>query len=202
MASRANPLWGQAIARLTARLTCLTILAVIGCGKDRAAAAADKEPASPVGLAPASASPPVAAPAPPGQASIEKASVENSTAKEAGAAKVSEASFDLEILPRGPYRAGQKGVAEIVLSAKPPYKVNHEYPYKFKVKASPEVTFASEVVTRDKVKLEQKRALMSVEFTAQSAGSRRVSGEFAFSVCTEERCMIEKRELSLQVEVQ
>jgi hypothetical protein len=57
-------------------------------------------------------------------------------------------------------------------------------------------------VTRDKVKLEQKRALMSVEFTAQSAGSRRVSGEFAFSVCTEERCMIEKRELSLQVEVQ
>jgi hypothetical protein len=42
---------------------------------------------------------------------------------------------------------------------------------------------------------------MRVPFTPDGAGQRTVSGQFAFSVCTDETCLMEKRDLSLVVDV-
>ena len=42
---------------------------------------------------------------------------------------------------------------------------------------------------------------MTVKLTPQSAGQQRVSGRFYFSVCTEEKCLIERRSLALDIQV-
>jgi hypothetical protein len=87
-----------------------------------------------------------------------------------------------------------------VLDAKEPFHVNEKYPYKFKLKETSGLTFPAPLVGKEGVNLEKARATMRVPFTAQSAGRHTLSGQFAFSVCTDDKCLIEKRELSLLVD--
>lgn len=119
----------------------------------------------------------------------------------AGQARYDESKFDLTAQPSGAYSSGQEGALEIVLNAKPPFHANQQYPYKFKAKEAPGVKFAQPVLGKDAAKLEAQRVTMRVPFTPDGAGKRTVSGQFAFSVCTEETCLMEKRDLSLVVDV-
>jgi hypothetical protein len=119
----------------------------------------------------------------------------------AGSSRYDEAKFDLTAQPSGAYAAGQEGAVEIVLNAKPPFHANQQYPYKFKAKEAAGVKFAQPVLGKDAAKLEAQRVTMRVPFTPDGAGKRTVSGQFAFSVCTEETCLMEKRDLSLVVDV-
>ena len=80
-------------------------------------------------------------------------------------------------------------------------EINQQYPYKFKAKEAAGVKFAQPVVGKDAAKIEQQRVTMRVPFVPDAAGQRTVSGQFAFSVCTEETCLIEKRDLALVVDV-
>lgn len=114
---------------------------------------------------------------------------------------VREASFALSIKPAGAYMAGQKGEAMIELLSLGAYKVNDKYPYKFKIKQADGLKLDSNVIEKDNVKLEKKRAVMSVPFTPESAGKKTLAGQFAFSVCTDDRCLIEKRDLKLAFDV-
>lgn len=114
--------------------------------------------------------------------------------------KYSEAGFDLVLQPKGAYSTGQAGEAEIVLNAKPPFHVNDKYPYKFKIKEAPGLKFANLVVAKDSVKLEPARATVPVAFTPESAGKHTLAGQLSFSVCTDDKCMIEKRDLSLDID--
>jgi hypothetical protein len=114
--------------------------------------------------------------------------------------KYSEANFDLTLAPKGSYASGQAGEAEIVLAAKAPFHVNQNYPYKFKLKEAAGLKFANLVVTKEAVKLEPARATLPVAFTPESAGKHTVAGQLSFSVCTDDKCMIEKRELALQID--
>ena len=118
----------------------------------------------------------------------------------AASSKVSEANFDLSIEPKGEFKSGQAGTVEIVLLAKGPFKVNDKYPYKFKVKEGAGVKYPGPVI-KDGVKLEKTRAVLPVPFTPESAGKKEIAGRFDFSVCTPERCLIEKRELTLAINV-
>lgn len=120
---------------------------------------------------------------------------------ESASDKYSEATFDLSILPLGAYKAGQSATLEIVLSSKDPYHVNEKYPYKFKLGKADGVKFEKPVVTADALKLEKKRAVMTVAFTPEASGKKRIAGQFSFSVCSEDKCLIEKRDLSLVVDV-
>ena len=116
------------------------------------------------------------------------------------ASKYSEAGFDLVLQPKGTYASGQAGEAEIVLNAKAPFHVNDKYPYKFKLKEAPGLKFANRVVAKDAVKLEPTRATVPVPFTPESAGKHTVAGQLSFSVCTDDKCMIEKRDLALEID--
>ena len=87
-------------------------------------------------------------------------------------------------------------------SCKSPFKVNQEYPYSFSLKETAGLKYASMKLTQDAVKLELKRATMTVPFTPSEAGQRTISGTFKFSVCTEEQCLIKKEELALAVTVE
>jgi len=134
----------------------------------------------------APAEPPSAAPAP---------------AAQAATSRVSESQFEVSIAPKGDYQAGKEGTVEVVLDAKAPFHVNDQYPIKFKAKEAAGVKFPQAVVGKDKAKVENMRATMPVAFVPDAAGKRTVAGQFLFSVCTDENCLMEKRDLSLVVEV-
>lgn len=144
--------------------------------------------------------PPHAAPTTPEAAAAEAAPPTPEAATPA-ASKYSEAGFDLVIQPKGgAYATGQAGEAEILLSAKAPFHVNDKYPYKFKLKEAPGIKYANLVVAKDAVKLEHTKATVPVAFTPESAGKHTVAGTLSFSVCTDDKCMIEKRDLALDIE--
>jgi hypothetical protein len=122
-------------------------------------------------------------------------------ADELASAKISDAKFDLEIKPKGSYSVGKPGNLEIVLSAKGPYHCNDKYPYKFKLEDSAGVKFANKVVKKDAVKLEHTKATMTVAFTPETAGGKTIAGQFHFSLCSEDKCLIEKRKLAVDIKV-
>src|SRR5688572_24580332 len=54
---------------------------------------------------------------------------EEAASPSAGQAKFSDPNFELVLAPKGDYKAGQAGEAEILLTAKQPFHVNDKYPY-------------------------------------------------------------------------
>jgi hypothetical protein len=160
-------------------------------GEDARAPTAEAVPAAP-GTPAVTTTPP--APGSPSAAALAEPAA-------AGLSHYDEAKFALVAQPSGAYAAGQEGSVEIVLDAKPPFHANQQYPYKFKAKEGAGVKFAQPVVGKDAAKVEQQRVTMRVPFVPDGAGQRTVSGQFAFSVCTEETCLMEKRDLALVVDV-
>jgi len=118
-----------------------------------------------------------------------------------GKAEYHEEAFDLTMRPSGALTAGAPGSVEIQLLARGGYHCNDKYPYKFKVGESSGVKFRAPVFTLDAVTLEEKRATMKLELTPETKGEQTVRGVFAFSVCTAERCLVEKRELEIKIPV-
>jgi len=180
------------------RTALVSGLALLGClcalsackNQPPPAAEASAEPAPP---APAAAS---AAAAP---ATAEPAAAPVAAAA-AAASKYSEAPFDVEIQAKGAYASGQAGTAEIVVTAKPPFHANDKYPYKFKLNETPGVKYANLVVDKDAVKVEKTRATVSVPLTPEKAGKHTVSGKLFFSVCNDDQCLVEKRDLALEID--
>ncbi|HEX3851613.1 MAG TPA: hypothetical protein VHW01_11645 [Polyangiaceae bacterium] len=176
------------MARLLSFSSCVVVLCVsVSACKNQAPPAAEATAAAPAPAAPSAADP---APAAADSAAAPAAAADS---------KYSEAGFDLVLQPKGDYASGQAAEADVVLSAKPPYHVNDKYPYKFKLKEAPGLTFANMIVTKDLVKFETARATVPVAFTP-SAGKHTLSGQLSFSVCTDDKCMIEKRDLALEIE--
>ncbi|HET9933033.1 MAG TPA: hypothetical protein VFQ35_20160 [Polyangiaceae bacterium] len=170
--------------------------AVLACNKDRPASV--EAPTS--GGVPSATPEPVAAAPAAAQASAAEPAAAAPSEPSAASARVDEANFSISITPSGAYAAGKPAEAQIVLDAKPPFHVNDKYPYKFKLKDAAGLTFANPVVGKDNVKLETQRATMTVPFTVKDPGKHTLAGQFSFSVCTEDKCLMEKRDLALSLE--
>ncbi|HMR05678.1 MAG TPA: hypothetical protein PKA88_07860 [Polyangiaceae bacterium] len=165
-------------APTTGTLVALTLLSACvwtGCSKER--------PAEPQGSQ-AAAEPKAAAPEAKPQA------------------RYDEATFALELTAAGTYKAGEAGEVTVVLTAKEPFKCNDKYPYKLKLDENEGVKLERAVLTKDAIALEKQKAVMTVPITPSAPGARRVSGEFSFSVCSDDKCLIEKRKLALDVSVE
>ncbi len=119
----------------------------------------------------------------------------------AGQATYREEAFEVSIASPGEAKVGEAAEAIITLQAKAPYKVNEEYPIKLKLGAGAGLTFPAPVVGKEKATVEVEKAVMKVPFTPSAAGEHTLGGTFSFSVCTDERCLIEKRELAVQITV-
>jgi hypothetical protein len=183
------------VLRLVLPLAAATVLST-ACKREAPPAGEDaRAPTSQGTLAPAE--PPAAASSTSPAAAAAPAPADSA----AGSSRYDEAKFALVAQAAGAYAPGKEGAIEIVLDAKPPFHANQQYPYKFKAKEAAGVKFAQPVVGKDAAKLEPQRVTMRVPFTPDGAGQRTVSGQFAFSVCTEETCLMEKRDLSLVVDV-
>ena len=129
-------------------------------------------------------------------------------APEAPARKVSTVSgtsaagegFSLFISAKSPVKSGESGAASVVLSAKEPYKCNEKYPYKLVLDApSGGISYPSQTVRG--MSVGEKTSSMSVPFSATAPGPATIAGQLHFSICTADKCLIEKRRLSVTVQV-
>jgi hypothetical protein len=175
---------------------CLALVLGTACSKETPPAA--EEPKAPTVAQGAS---PVAAAIPPASTgeTVPVGASAPAAAEPAAQAKFTEENFEVSIQPKGSYKKGQPGEAEIVLLAKGAFHVNDKYPYKFKLKEGGALKFPAPVVGKEQVKLEEKRATMLVGFTPDAPGKHVLAGQFLFSVCTDDKCLIEKRDLALDV---
>lgn len=113
---------------------------------------------------------------------------------------VTEEPFSIWLQAASPIAAGAPATVEAVLLAKPPYHCNAEYPHKFKLGAAPAGLSYPEATVKG-MKVTAERSVLSIPVQAQTPGKATVSGTLSFSVCTEERCLVEKRDLALNLEV-
>ena len=180
-------------------LRCLSVvlagsLFVVACNKETPPAA--EEPRSASNAATPQAAPPVA------DAASAAAAPAAAEVPATGAAKFTDAAFEVTLEPKGAAKAGQASALEVTLLAKAPYHVNDKYPIKLKLKETPGVKFDNLVVSKEAAKVEAMKAVMPVSFTPDGAGKRTVAGQFAFSVCTDDKCLMEKRDLLVELNVE
>ncbi len=110
-----------------------------------------------------------------------------------------ESSFSLSIAPKAAVDKGQSGELLVVLTAKAPFHVNQEYPHRFKVTATRGLTTPSSAIQRDPAKVTPPRLELVVPVTLGQNGPFGLDGEMSFSLCTEEKCLMEKRQLTVAV---
>lgn len=160
-----------------------------------------KYEARPEGAAPAPSPAPAVATTPPARAAGgTKSPAPTSQGEPALGAVVSDDAFSTWLQAPAPAAVGATSYVEAVLVAKAPYHCNAEYPHKFKLGApSPGVSYPEETVRGMQVAPE--RSVLRIPLEAANAGLAKVSGTLSFSVCTEERCLVEKRELTLDLQV-
>ena len=112
-------------------------------------------------------------------------------------------AFAAEIKPTGAYKAGKEGFVEVTLVPKGAYKINKQYPYKFKLPETPAegLSFPTPVLKKDAFAIEDKKASVKIPFVAAKPGKAKVGGTFSLSVCSDANCLMEKVELEVEVDV-
>jgi hypothetical protein len=119
----------------------------------------------------------------------------------APAAKVETEYYKIEIRPKGSYSKDAEGTVEISLETKADYHINEQYPYKFTPKSGVDGVTYKGPVGREGGKFEQTKATITVPFTPTKAGKLPVGGRLSLSVCSDKNCLMDKVELSLDIDV-
>lgn len=91
--------------------------------------------------------------------------------------------------------AGTTATGQLVLTPKAPFKCNLEYPYKLKV-AAPGVPLAKAEVTTPDMNVDATQVVIPVQYTVP-AQQQEIDAQLAFSVCTDDKCLIERAQLKL-----
>lgn len=116
--------------------------------------------------------------------------------------RIEDAAFRIELTATGPLRPGVAGAAEIVIEPRGDYHSNAEYPYRFRPGASAGFSYAAAEFSGAAVTVTPARTTIRVELTPATKGRATLRGQLSFSVCSEARCLVDKRELALPVEVE
>lgn len=103
--------------------------------------------------------------------------------------------------PVGEYKKDAEGVIEVVLETKGDFHTNEQYPYKFVPKESEGVKFSKEKFGRDDGSFEATKAVIKVAFTPNKSGQVSVGGKFSLSVCSDKNCLMDKKDLAIDVTV-
>ncbi len=101
--------------------------------------------------------------------------------------------FEAFLRATGPIVVGKPAPVEVVLHASAPFKCNDKYPYKFALNAE---TGVPEGVFRD-MKVHKKEGVLAVPFVPDRAGATEIAGTLSFSVCTDDKCLVDRAELKL-----
>lgn len=117
--------------------------------------------------------------------------------------KLDEKNFSVEMKAAGPYKAGQPSNVEVVLEPKGEFHCNKEYPYKIKLGAAPAgITFPQAIVKSDAATITPEKTIVKIAFTPDKPGEAKLTGNFFFSICTSQQCLIENRELAVMVKAE
>jgi hypothetical protein len=122
------------------------------------------------------------------------AAIETVSAKP-GQVRYDEGAFRLEMLTVQSLKVGETGAMTITLSAKPPFHVNAEYPHRFKISSTKAAKTPSSTVNGEPAKTTPSKLELSVPLIPVQVGEGELEGELSFSVCTAEKCLMEKRQL-------
>jgi hypothetical protein len=118
--------------------------------------------------------------------------------------RIETGSFLLAVAPVQPkYAAGKAGELEIALESRGDWHVNQEYPIRVDIEAATGVAIPKSELVKDDAKEfgnQKVRFLARVEPT--TAGKHEVTCDVSFAMCTEENCILEKRTVAMELEVQ
>jgi hypothetical protein len=117
--------------------------------------------------------------------------------------------FAASLAPQATYTSGLPGIAVASVVAREGFHVNPDYPVAFKPAAESTVKFGGDRVPLDDgrktpcaAKTEDACQVdFDLPFVAGEAGSNQVRGVLAFSVCSADKCLIEKMPLTLAIDV-
>ncbi|HNS99335.1 MAG TPA: hypothetical protein PLJ27_02240 [Polyangiaceae bacterium] len=120
----------------------------------------------------------------------------------ASESSVDEPSYRLTIEAPGPFEKDKEATALVRLTAKGDYKVNAAYPFRFRCQDRPEgLRYTTAELERKDGKLDEKTAEFSLPFVPMEAGNLKVGGVLSLSVCTEAKCIMDKREVVASIAV-
>jgi hypothetical protein len=150
-------------------LTCSAALVLVACQKDDASAQPESPApaAKPAAPAPAAAAKP--APAPKPAAEAKTYTVRINTAEVA---------------------AGKPATTVIEISPGPGFKMNLEFPTKFRLEPKDGISAAKPALTKDDAELNEEVLRFPVGFTAAAAGKHALKGVADFSVCNDTTCKL------------
>ncbi|MFZ5443258.1 MAG: hypothetical protein ACOZQL_24840 [Myxococcota bacterium] len=128
----------------------------------------------------------------------------------AAAAPLDTEQYAVAVSPKGALTAGQEGAVAITVTAKSGFHVNPEYPVAFKPEGFEALKFADEKVrltAAQKTPCADKAedtcvAEFPVGFTCEKAGAAKFAGTLQFSVCSADKCLIEKVPVTLALSAQ
>lgn len=103
--------------------------------------------------------------------------------------------FAVYLQGTSPVLVGETRRFTVVVEAVAPFKSNDKYPYRFANLTGKGVTLPHDKVTTARVTSE--RTTLDVEITGATPGEASVGGVLNFSVCTEEKCLVERATLSV-----
>jgi hypothetical protein len=111
--------------------------------------------------------------------------------------RIDEANFRLTWTLVKEAADGQSGSGELILMAKSPFKPNQEYPHKFKLKGT-NVQLGKPEINKADMQVSVERVVVPVSFDVIGPNPT-LEGTLAFSVCTAEACLIERKDIRLSV---
>ncbi len=114
-----------------------------------------------------------------------------------GAAKHSDSAFSVELTGPTSVAVGERASFVVTLRAGTGYKVNAEYPHKFKTQERSGITSTQKVIDKTMATITSDVATFPFEVVLTAPGQHTVAGQLAFSVCTAERCLIERRDVAV-----
>lgn len=167
-------------------------LMTTGCAKD----AASQKPRTEGATAPGGSATPVI---------LERAAqVEGAAAgAPSGGGTLGDASYSLAVNAPASLAQGEEGVVQVVVTPKPGWKMNKEFPTKLVVTAPEGVTLTSKPsqVPGDALTFDDHNATFAIKFQAASPGDQHFTASFKFAVCTDATCDPKKQELAWAVNV-
>jgi len=123
-------------------------------------------------------------------------------AAEAADSKIEQPAYTVAWLAPGPYMKDKEQASEIVIEAKAGYHVNQEFPLQFKpVEGADGISYKGPI-GRENAKIQEAKAVVTVAFTPTRTGKVKLAGTLTFSVCSDQTCLREKKNLEVAANVQ
>jgi hypothetical protein len=111
-------------------------------------------------------------------------------------------TFELALLPNGPYAAGKLSSFTVSLKPRGEYHVNEDYPFSVSVQAEGAALPKAELGKTDAAEFTDKVVRLDVPFTPSAKGEQALRAHVKFAVCTPETCVPDERTLALALTVE